>query len=256
MTEPSAIVALTGEEVGEVLTHCSESALLVGGQALAFWATHYAVKPAGILATAVTTDVDFIGSAKVAANLGRSLGWQLWMPSSNDPSPQVAKLTKTVPGVGIKQIDFLDAILGLQTTRVEQRAVKVTFPNGARIRVLHPLDVLESRVRNILLLTSERNKTSVAQAALAITITRRFLVSMIEERVDKRIIWDAVERVAKIALNKRLAEASAENKLNPLLAVPVPSAPGDKLQSQRWQEILQDQSKLKKRIRHRAGHQR
>ena len=35
MTEQLPEIALTSEEVAEVLTHCGEAALLVGGQALA-----------------------------------------------------------------------------------------------------------------------------------------------------------------------------------------------------------------------------
>jgi hypothetical protein len=253
VTEPVPEIALTSEEVAEVLTHCGEAALLVGGQALAFWASHYAVQPVGVLAAAVTSDVDFIGSAKVAASLGRSLGWQVWVPAPDDPTPQVAKLTKTVPGVGIKQIDFLSAILGLQTSRVEQRAVKVTFPNGAGIRVLHPLDVLESRLRNLMILPPKQNAAGVAQAKLAITITLSFFKSMMSDGIAVRTIYDAVERIAKITLNKRLAKVCVDNDLDPLLAVPVATIPGDKFQSQRWQKIINDAARLKTQLKRRAG---
>lgn len=256
MTEQIPEIALTSEEVAEILTHCGDTALLVGGQSLAFWATRYSIKPFGILAAAVTSDVDFIGSAEVANNLGRSLGWQVWLPAPDDPTAQVAKLTKTIHGVGIKQIDFLSSILGLQTNRVEQRAVKVTFPNGARIRVLHPLDVLESRLRNLLILRSQQIAARVAQAGLAISVTASYLRSLIAEGTEIRVIHDAVERIAKIALNKRLAEVCVQHDLDPLHAVPSASLPGDDFKSRRWQQILKLEAEQKIKILARAGRKR
>lgn len=252
MTERIPEIALTSEEVAEILTHCGDTALLVGGQALAFWATRYAVTPVGLLAAAVTSDVDFIGSAKVAANLGRSLGWQLWVPAPNDPTTQVAKLSKIVPGVGIKRIDFLSAILGLQTNRVEQRAAKVTFPNGARVRVMHPLDVLESRLRNIMILPSQQTAARVAQASLAISVTGSYLRALVEEGMEKRIVYDAMERIAKISLNRRLAEVCVQHDLNPLQAVSTATTSGDEPMSRRWQQIVKQARELNGKILARA----
>jgi len=252
MTEQLPEIALTSEEVAEVLTHCGEAALLVGGQALAFWASRFAIKPVGILAAAITSDVDFIGSAKVAVNLARSLGWQISVLKRQNPSNQVAKLTKAVSGLGVKQIDFLNAILGLQTTRVEKRAVKVTFPNGARIRVLHPLDVLESRLRNILLLPSKKSAAGVAQAALAISVTESYFRSIIDEGAEKRVIHDVIERIAKLALNRRLAKICVDNHLYPLLAVPPDAISRNQFQSGRWQQIVAEAAKIKKQILDRA----
>jgi hypothetical protein len=256
VTERIPEIALTSEEVAEILTHCGDTALLVGGQSLAFWAARYSVKPMGVLAAAVTSDVDFIGTAKVAANLGRSLGWQLWVPARNDPTIQVAKLSKTVPGVGIKRIDFLSAILGLQTNRVEQRAAKVTFANGARIRVLHPLDVLESRLRNILILPAQQTAARVAQASLAIAVTGSYLRSLAEEGMEKRVVYDAIERIAKIALNRRLAELCVQNDLNPLLAVSTATISGDEPMSRRWQQIVKQAGELNGKILARAERDR
>lgn len=72
-------IALTQSEVERILAICGREALLVGGQALAFWALYYDVQPVGVLASAVTTDVDFIGSEAVARSLWESLGapWEL-----------------------------------------------------------------------------------------------------------------------------------------------------------------------------------
>jgi hypothetical protein len=39
----------------------------------------------------------------------------MWTPSLDDSTPQTAKLTKKVDYRGVKQIDFLHSIVGLDT---------------------------------------------------------------------------------------------------------------------------------------------
>ena len=63
MTEPVPEIALTAEEVDEILAQCGSHALLVGGQALALWSAVYKVTPPEILAASISSDADFIGSA-------------------------------------------------------------------------------------------------------------------------------------------------------------------------------------------------
>jgi len=140
----------------------------VGGQALAVWAQFFVVEPTGELADKVTLDVDFVGSRAVANALSAALRWRLYIPSMEDSTPQTAKVSITLPDGGIKQIDFLKSIAGLDTASIEARAVNLVLANGAHIRVLHPLDVLESRLRNLDLLPSKQNSVGRAQMKLAV----------------------------------------------------------------------------------------
>ena len=50
-------VSLTGAEVERILAICGPNALLVGGQALAFWAARFDVEPIAALSGMVTTEV-------------------------------------------------------------------------------------------------------------------------------------------------------------------------------------------------------
>lgn len=82
MTDPSRALReaeLTTEEIERILRVCGSRALLVGGQALATWAVYYGIQPVGELSRAVTMDVDFIGTSKIAEELQRSLGapWKI-----------------------------------------------------------------------------------------------------------------------------------------------------------------------------------
>ncbi len=110
-------LALTEQEIGAVLKFCGQEALLVGGQALAVWAQFFVVEPTGELADKVTLHVDFVGSREVAKALSAALRWRLYVPPVEDSTPQTAKVSITLPDGGIKQIDFLNSIAGLDTNR-------------------------------------------------------------------------------------------------------------------------------------------
>lgn len=96
-------VALTEEEKDTILSYCGSEPVLVGGQALAFWALWFKIQSPAELGDKITTDADFIGSRTNAAALNKQLHWTMWKPSFEDATPQTAKLTKRVENNGVKQ---------------------------------------------------------------------------------------------------------------------------------------------------------
>lgn len=248
MSEPLPEIALTEEEIDQILRGCQGRALLVGGQALAFWAQHYAVTPLGVLSANVTSDVDFLGSAHAARELAEALkplGWRFWRPTMDDATPQTAKLSKRLEGKGIKQIDFLGSILGLDTERVKQHAVGVHLADGTEVRVLHPLDVLESRLRNIAALPSKRGSQGIAQANLAIEITRAYLRQLGRDS-RTRALLNAIERVGRIALDKSFSAIFHDFNLDPLSAVPLAEVTSNEFRERRWPQLLSQVAEQRK----------
>jgi hypothetical protein len=94
LSEQLQEVALTEEEKDTILSYCGPEPLLVGGQALAFWAVWFKIESPAELGDKVTTDADFIGSSKNARALNKQLHWTMWTPSLDDSTPQTAKLTR------------------------------------------------------------------------------------------------------------------------------------------------------------------
>jgi hypothetical protein len=167
-------LALTEEEIGAVSKFCGQEAPLVGGQALAVWAHFFVVEPTAELADKVTLDVDFVGSREVAKALSAALRWRLYLPFVEDSTPQTAKVSITLPDGGIKQIDFLNSVAGLDTASIEARAVDLMLANGAHIRVLHPLDLLESRLCNLDLLPSKKTRPAAHKGSSPSASWRNF----------------------------------------------------------------------------------
>src|SRR5882672_6008934 len=114
---------LTPQEVQVILSICSPRGVLVGGQALAFWADHLQVKRPANLVSGVTADADFIGDAALAKSLGKRLGWNTWIPSLDDATPQTGKVTHRLESGNVKQVDFLSGVVGLTTKDLVRRAV-------------------------------------------------------------------------------------------------------------------------------------
>src|SRR5712692_10239838 len=108
MNEPRAREApLSPGEVAAILSICSPRGLLVGGQALAFWADQLQVQRPADLVSGVTADADFIGDAALASELGKRLGWHTWIATLDEATPQTAKVTRRLEDGGVKQVDFL-----------------------------------------------------------------------------------------------------------------------------------------------------
>jgi len=252
VTERLLEVALTREEIDEILLRCGSRALLVGGQALATWAVYFGVEPMGVLSAKVTSDVDFIGTRQVAEELRKTLGWKIWLPTPDDATAQTAKITSGVAGGGVKQIDFLSGIVGLDTAKVEARAVEISLVSGALVRVLHPLDVLESRLRNLDILPSKQNATGVAQAELAIAVAGRFVDSLVESGAPLRTVLDAAKRVGQIALDPRLCKVAFDFGLNPLDAVSPTRIHAPEFRLKYWPRLIARFAERRKKNEERA----
>ena len=246
-------VALSREEIDEILFRCGTEALLVGGQALAIWAEYYEVEPVGELSGKVTLDADFIGTRQVAEKLRAALGWHIFLPTMDDASSHTAKVSITLPNGGVKQVDFLNGIVGLDTARVQSRAAELELVSGTRIRILNPLDVMESRLRNLDILPSKRNALGVAQAELAIVVVGRFFDGLLESGEPARIILDAVKRVGQIALDARLSRVVFDYALNPLACVPWQRIDSESFRSRRWPQIVAKNQALQRKHAQRAA---
>ncbi len=233
-------VALTAAEVEHILAVCGAQALLVGGQSLAFWALYYEVHPVGVLSESVTMDVNFIGTAKVAALLKDRLGepWQLRTATLEDIGAQTAKVYEVLPDNGLKQVDFLSGIVGVDTQSALNRAVEIETLGGAIVRVLHPLDVLESRLRNLVLLPGKRNTFGVAQAKLAVEVVHAFIEHRLADGESPSVVFQAIKRVKKLALNASLANSAFKFGIDVLSAVPVEKIAKPKFHERFWPDVL------------------
>jgi hypothetical protein len=107
----------------------------------------------------------------------------------------------------------LNCIPGLDTKEIRKRAVAINLPPSFKISMLHPVDVLTSRLKNLQHLRDKQNEVGVAQAHLAIKIAAAFLRTLLAAPHRRELrMW--VEHIARIALDKSLGNTSAGPQAN------------------------------------------
>ncbi len=240
---------LTPEDVQMILSICSPRGLLVGGQALAFWADHLQVERPANLVSGVTADADFIGDSVLAKDLARRLGWQIWIPALDDSTPQTGKVTHRTKSGQVKQVDFLSGVVGLTTKDLVRRAIEMEMPGIGRLRVIHPIDVLDSRIQNLHLLPEKRTDAGVAQARLAVDVVRAFIRQEVATR-DERVGLKLLERVADIAGDIAAVRVFLLNGVDPLNAVPLEAfRTTSALHKLRWPQIVAEVGEKRESLR-------
>jgi hypothetical protein len=240
---------LTPEDVQKILSICSPRGLLVGGQALAFWADHLQIERPADLVSGVTADADFIGDSLLAKNLGRRLGWQTWIPALDDSTPQTGKVTHRMKSGGVKQVDFLSGVVGLNTKDLARRAIELEVPDIGQLRVIHPIDVLDSRIQNLHLLAEKRTVAGIAQARLAVDVVREFIRREVATR-GERVGLKLLERVADIAGDMAAVRVFLLYGIDPLKAVPLADfRTTSALHKVRWPQIVAEVTEKRESLR-------
>lgn len=249
--EPETEAVLSLEDLHSILKVCSDEGVLVGGQALAFWADHFDVQRPADLEPAVSADADFIADAELAQKLAEVLQWTPWIPGFDDNTFQTGKVTKKLPDGSVKQVDFLESVAGLVTHDVVRRALLMEIPEVGRLRVMHPIDVLDSRIQNLDLIPAKRTPAGVSQARLAIDVVRRFIQQEIGERGERKTL-PKLERIAAIALNDGAVRVFLRYEVDPLASVPVEEfRMTTALHSQRWPQIRSAVARKREKVRRR-----
>ena len=253
MSSSHAEAPLDVEDVRKILSICSPAGLLVGGQALAFWADYLQVERPESLVSGVTADADFIGDAALASTLGKRLGWQTWIPALDDSTPQTGKVTHRTESGGVKQVDFLSGVAGLTTKDLVRRAIEVDIPDIGRLRVIHPLDVLDSRIQNLHLLPEKRNAAGIAQARLALGVARAFIAREVETR-GERVGLKLLERIAEMAIDIAAVRVFLLYGIDPLEAVPLEQfRTTTALHTVRWPQIVAEVTRRRASMRRLAA---
>jgi hypothetical protein len=242
------------QEVSELVSRLgslSAQVVLVGGQALAFWAHYYRVRAPADLRPYVTLDVDFLGtSAQAAAFADRLPGARLYVPTLDDHTPSSGRVVaRNVLGRTL-EVDFLHSLAGLSESDVRRNAVEIKDQQGrVLLRVMHPLYCLESRVRNLALLPDKRNRFGVAQAQLAVRVMRQHVMRVLDEPNGVRKALKLIERLADLALSEPGKRCFVDYRVDLLRAIPAQAVPAAEFQQRRWPQIRAQTFAARKALR-------
>lgn len=248
-TEIETEAVLSPDDIRSILKVCSPEGVLVGGQALGFWADHYDVRRPADLEPAVSADADFIADGALARKLARTLGWKSWIPELDDATFQTGKVTQKQRDGSVKQVDFLAGVAGLATRDVLRRALEMEVPQIGVVRVMNPIDVLDSRIHNLALIPAKRTAAGVAQAMLAIDVARAFILEQIQQQGEKNAL-KLLARMVEIASDIGAIRVYLKFGIDPLQAVPLEDfRTTSALHTKRWPQVTAKIAEQREKIR-------
>lgn len=182
-----------------------ETVVLVGGQAVNFWATRYERGDSVLAAGGPYTsrDVDFCGSPDAARECAVRLNGEAKVATFDDMNtPNTGVVTFIDVDGWPRRIDFLSAPAGVDATELLEQCIvaTVTSDDGVEVsfRVMHPLHCLRSRAYNVAYLPGYDTEHARRQLRAAIMCARQYVLELAEsaELVRAR---NANEEIFKIA---------------------------------------------------------
>ena len=200
--------------------------VLVGGQALAFWMDRYGVSSD---AAAVSNDGDVLGPAERARYIATRLHATLLTPRPQALTSLVAQFRiPTGLATTVRNIDVLHLLYttgGLRRSREFTRAVwrdsvEIEWKPGRRIRVMHPLHVLDSRVQNAVGLLDTKGPHVVTQAAWAVDVAREAMLRVLRDPAESERLGMMVHQVHDLARSRAGRRILQEHGVEVLDAVP------------------------------------
>lgn len=206
---------MPADMVRRVLAAAGTDVVLVGGQALAFWMDRYGIEPTDTSVPAVTRDVDFFthdaAQGRSLHAFAKAIGGQ---PAFATPEAITALVGSAVapaePG-RVYNVDLLHSVVGLKRKALVENAVHVELPGlASELRVMHPLDVLQSRNANLHTLADKQDAVGQMQLRLAIKVARRYLEETIDGIETSRLAARAIERATLDAIGGVIGYASED----------------------------------------------
>lgn len=231
--------------------------VLVGGQAIAFWMRFLQDSFPELAQPLTSKDIDFEGSTQAVRRAAELLAGQMRLPTMDDHTPNTGVVLFTDADGVRREIDFIEAPLGLSARDVRETAVQLLVPgeDGAPdvpIWVMHPERCMESRIVNAVVL-GKTAPLAMRQLHASIVCAHSWSRFILDERnlpLDQRVraVLKLNERIfRKCVGDKRFRDVALDYDIHPFNAVLIddPRLPDDA----RDRRYPQMQSQLKERLR-------
>jgi hypothetical protein len=183
VTDSEPAPPLSYEQASRILAKLADLAhpvVLVGGQALNFWASYYEDRVAELAAGAPYTskDIDFVGSHEAVKECARRLGGKAKLATIDDMNTPNTGVVVFVDDDGYpRQIDFLDSVAGVRETYYESVEATIVDEHDAPVaslRVMDPISCLKSRSHNVAHLPGYQTEHALDQVRAAILCAKEF----------------------------------------------------------------------------------
>lgn len=184
--------------------------VLVGGQAVNFWADYYSHRVPALAREGPFTskDIDFCGDKQAVRLCADRLRGTATVATLDDFTVNTGVVV-FVDDYGIKRtIDFIDQPHGLSAAEVHRLAMPFEIlDDGAEFNVMHPVHCLESRVHNTMSLPGYDTPHALKQLRAAVLCAREFLRDILLEFDKPRDVLKLNERIFRFVTKNRHGRA-------------------------------------------------
>lgn len=207
---------LTYDDVEPVLAKLCEipEVVLVGGQALNFWASRYAARMRRRQRPLTSTDVDFVGPTAAVHACAALLGGEARFAELDHATANFAYVLFRDRSGTERVVDFLERVCGVDSQDLSDTAIIVTplaptlQNTGLRFAVMHPVVCMESRLSNSVELTKYQSPHGLEQATAAIQCARAALEEFLDDGRIKAVLKlnERIFRFRRGHVGRRAAE--------------------------------------------------
>lgn len=229
----------------KIFSGISDGAILVGGQALAYWVGKYDINlsdTAFIGGGAISSDTDFLGTRADVTKIAAATSGKTQFIPKERISALVGLVQIAVGNDEYVNVDVLHKLYKVDVEKVRSRASEVII--GKRtLLVMSPLDILESRVENLAGLADKQNDEGIDQTVLAIKVANAFIQDIAAEHPKAAL--KAIEEVVSIAKSGAGQRVISRYDVNFLMAIPAQVIDNENFKKLRWPQIQKELSEDK-----------
>lgn len=233
--------------------------VLIGGQAVAFWAAFFELEAPAKKATVFTSkDIDFEGAARSARAAGELIGGTVRIPDMDDHTPNTGLvLFEDSDGVS-RELDFLDAPHGLRARDIRDTAVQLSVPNpkgpDVPVWVMHPERCMESRIYNVIDF-KQSGPIALDQLRRSVICAREYSRSLLDARSVPRAervraVLNLNERIFKKCVNdRRFRDVALDYDVDPFEAVLLDDRLPSEFRERRYPQMVEQVTSQRNRSR-------
>jgi hypothetical protein len=237
-------------ELREILFCLSEETpdlILVGGQAVNFWAVRYYEdsEPWNALQPYASEDIDFLGSRKDVEKIALALGGAVTvnLNRSFDASPQAGVVLVEHNGQQLR-IDVLANVFGISEQDIIDEAFNFIGEEelqGVKLKVIDPVLALESKLKCLLRLP-QGGRQDLKHTRICVMVLNAFLQEYLADLTDKKMLLAIVEHVFSVAVSESGLFAWLQHSIEIEQGIPLDMLEASRVEKiQRFNEIRKPQ---------------
>lgn len=255
MTNSEPAPPLTYEQASRILAKLADlehPVVLVGGQALNFWASYYEDRVAELAAGApyASKDIDFVGPHEAVKECARRLGGKAKLATLDDHTPNTGIVVFVDDDGYLRQIDFLEGIAGVREAyydSIEATIVDEHDTPVATLRVMDPISCLKGRAYNVAYLPNYDSDHALNQLRAAILCAKEFGRDLLKQ--DPFDTLKSNEHVFDIARYGAGPVVYARHNIDILGAIVDDAGMPEKFYTERWPRIRKIIERAREKVR-------